>query len=94
MLANPFVRQTLEVVDTEADCSAVNRLLAAAVISNGFRDALLVDPQTAISMGYAGESFDLSSKSLAVLAAIRAGSLREFAQQVHEKLPAHLSTVM
>jgi len=94
MLANPFVRQTIEIVDTEADSAAVNRLLAAAVTSNGFRSALLVDPQKAVATGFAGESFELSSKALAILMSIHAGSLREFAQQVYEKLPAHLSTVM
>lgn len=94
MLANPFVHHRLEVVDTEADSTAVNRLLAAAVISNGFRSALLADPRKAVEMGFAGESFEMSSKSLAVITSIRAGSLREFAQQMHEKLPAHLSTVM
>lgn len=94
MLANPFVRQTMEVVDTEADSAAVNRLLAAAVTSNGFRNALLVDPHKAVAMGFAGESFELSSKAMAILASIQAGSLRDYAQQVHEKMPARLSTVM
>jgi hypothetical protein len=36
----------------------------------------------------------MSSKSLAILASIRAGSLRDFARQVTEKLPASLSAVM
>ena len=94
MLANPFVRQSIELVDTEADSAAVNRMLAAAVVSNGFRNALLVDPQKAVEMGFAGETFDMSSKSLAILASIRAGSLRDFARQVTEKLPASLSVVM
>jgi hypothetical protein len=94
MLANPFVRQSIELVDTEADSAAVNRLLAAAVVSNSFRNALLVDPRKAVEMGFAGECFEMSSKSLAVLMSIRAGSLREFAQQVHEKLPSYLSTAM
>jgi hypothetical protein len=94
MLANPFVRQSLEVVDTQADSATINRLLAAAVTSNGFRNALLIDPRGAVEMGFAGESFELSSKSLGVLMSIRAASLREFAEQVCQKLPSHLSLAM
>jgi hypothetical protein len=94
MLANPFVRQRIEVLDPAADCATINRLLAAAVVSNGFRNALLVDPQSAVEMGFAGESFDLSSKALAMLMSIKASSLREFAARVHEELPSHLSTLM
>ena len=94
MLTNPFVRQDVTVVDPTVDVDTINRLLAAAVVSNGFRSLLLGNPQAAVETGFAGESFELSSGSLDFLRSIQAVSLRDFAQQIHERLPGHLATIM
>jgi hypothetical protein len=94
MLTNPFVRQSVTIVDPQADIAAIDRLLAAAVTSNSFRSYLLGSPREAVEAGFAGESFDLSAGSLEFLASIRVGSLREFAEQIHQRLPAHLATAM
>jgi hypothetical protein len=94
MLTNPFVRQNVTIVDPLADIAAINRLLAAAVTSKSFRSFLLGSPRDAVEAGFAGETFELSAGSLNFLASIKVGSLREFAEQIHDQLPAHLAAVM
>jgi hypothetical protein len=94
MLTNPFVCQSVTVIDPLAEISAINRLLAAAVASRNFRTFLLGSPQKAIDAGFAGEGFDLSRRSVEFLASIKVGTLREFAEQIHQRLPAHLAAAM
>ena len=94
MLTNPFTRQRVSVVDPTVDIETINRMLAAAVVNSSFRDLLLGNPQAAVETGFAGECFELSNGSLNFLKSIRAVSLRDFAQQVHDRLPGHLATMM
>jgi hypothetical protein len=94
MLTNPFTRQRVSVVDPTVDIETIDRLLAAAVVSSSFRALLLGNPQAAVETGFAGECFELSNGSLNVLKSIRAVSLRDFAQQVHDRLPGHMATMM
>ncbi len=64
---------------------ALNRLLTAAVISSRFCQQLLTDPRAAIAAGYHGETFTFSDSELALLSAIQAETLAEFAQAVAEE---------
>ena len=59
-----------------------SRLLTAAVINGSFRQALLSNPVEAISSGFGGEAFNLSSDVVQRLSTIRADSLAEFASQL------------
>jgi hypothetical protein len=59
-----------------------SRLLTAAVINGSFCQALLENPQEAVSSGFGGEAFNLSSDVIKNLSSIHASSLAEFASQL------------
>lgn len=87
MFKTTFTPQRITVVDPVADRANINRLLAAAVINSGFRNLLLANPRRAIQAGFAEEQFALSAQAEELLASIQAPSLKEFAQQLCDKLP-------
>ena len=60
----------------------ISRILSAAVINKRFRSALLNSPESAISQGYCGEPFRLSSEQKKRIAGIRKSSLEAFAAQL------------
>lgn len=69
--------------DTSSRWSAeLNRLLCAAVVNQGFCDLLLTEPETALAMGFNGESFALSAQERAFVLSIRATTLQSFTQQL------------
>ena len=59
-----------------------SRILTAAVINQQFRDMLLEDPDTAVSRGFNGENFNLSSKEKNELSSLKGLSLSDFASQL------------
>jgi hypothetical protein len=59
-----------------------SRILSAAVINRQFRNLLLNDPNQAVSRGFNGESFDLSSKEKDDLSSLKGLSLADFASQL------------
>ena len=59
-----------------------SRILSAAVINQQFRNLLLNDPDQAVSRGFNGESFDLSSKEKDELTSLKGLSLADFASQL------------
>jgi len=59
-----------------------SRILSAAVINQQFRNLLLNDPNQAVSRGFNGESFDLSSKEKDELSSLKGLSLVDFASQL------------
>jgi len=59
-----------------------SKLITAAVVNERFRKLLLTNPELALSMGYSGESFDLSSEEKRELTSIKANSLEDFASQL------------
>jgi len=59
-----------------------SRILSAAVINQKFRDLLLNDPDRAVSRGFNGESFNLSSKEKKELSSLQGLSLADFASQL------------
>ena len=73
----------LEVIETtKSNHTGLNKLFAAAVVNNQFRQMLLNEPEMALQQGYFGESFDLSLEEQALIVSIRAKSLPELAQEV------------
>ena len=59
-----------------------SKLITAAVVNERFRKLLLTNPELALSMGYSGESFDLSKEEKKQLTSIKADSLEDFASQL------------
>jgi hypothetical protein len=64
----------------------LSTVFAAAVVSNGFREMLLDDPEAALKQGYLGKSFSLSREEISLLVSISARSLSDLAQQVVQTL--------
>jgi hypothetical protein len=88
MLKTTLTPQRVSVIDPVADRANINRLLAAAVINTGFRSLLLNNPRMALQAGFAEEQFTLSVQAEDLLASIHAPSLKEFARQLCDRLPA------
>lgn len=61
-----------------------SRLLTAAVVNERFRNLLLADPDSALRVGYCGETFHFSPEEHQRVISIRAASLSEFARQLME----------
>ena len=59
-----------------------SRLLAAAVINQGFRNLLLTRPEEALRVGFQGEKFPLSREDRQRVLAIQARDLADFALQL------------
>ena len=59
-----------------------SRILSAAVINRKFREMLLDNPNQAVSRGFNGESFNLSSKEKKELSSLKGLSLADFASQL------------
>jgi hypothetical protein len=59
-----------------------SRLIAAAVVSEQFRQKLLQNPSQALAVGYRGEKFNLAKEQRARVVAIHASSLSDFARQL------------
>ena len=62
--------------------SAINSLLAAAVVNKNFRDLLLTDPGQALAQGYQGETFPLDCNERILVLSIQTDNLRDFALQI------------
>ena len=60
----------------------ISRLLAAAVINQGFRDLLLTRPAEALAQGYYGEEFALDRNEKNLVLSIQAKDLSDFAIQI------------
>ena len=66
--------------------SALNRLFAAAVVSDQFRKTLLRAPEEALANGYLGQTFPLTDQEKKIIKTIRAENLSDFAQKVNQAL--------
>ena len=67
---------------TAAGVGEISRLMAAAVVNQGFRNLLLTNPAMAMKSGYLGEKFSLASDEIELILSIRASNLTEFAAQL------------
>ena len=64
----------------------LQRLFAAAVVNDQFRETLLRKPEEALANGYLGQTFLLSDRERMIIQSIRADSLTDLAQQVNRAL--------
>jgi hypothetical protein len=62
--------------------TAINKLIAAAVVDREFSSLLLANPSAALSLGYHGEFFHLSEEEKSLIATTKASSLTEFASLI------------
>jgi hypothetical protein len=62
---------------------ALNQLLCAAVVNERFRQTLLRDPLQAITGGYQGQKFALTSEERDLVIGIQARQLEDFANQIY-----------
>ncbi len=71
----------------DSDRSSIRRLLVGAVINTDFCALLLNQPLDAVSTGFGGENFNLSTYGLEAIRGIQANSLSEFIHLLNEKIP-------
>ena len=64
----------------------LQRLFAAAVVNDQFRETLLHRPEEALANGYLGQTFMLTDHEKRIIKSIRANSLTDLAQQVNRAL--------
>jgi hypothetical protein len=81
--------QTVHNTDLTTDYVELNRLLSAAIVSTGFRNLLISNPETAIANGYQGEKFNLASDEYQWLMSVQATDLTSFASQLVEYQNTH-----
>jgi hypothetical protein len=74
--------QTVPNTNLTTDYVELNRLLSAAIVSTGFRNLLISNPETAIANGYQGEKFNLTNDEYQWLASVQATDLASFASQL------------
>jgi hypothetical protein len=74
--------QTETMADYTANYHELNRILSAAIVSTGFRNMLITHPEMAITKGYQGEKFNLSSDEYQWLVSVQATDLSSFASQL------------
>jgi hypothetical protein len=60
----------------------LNRLLSAAVVNQRFCQLLLTEPETALGLGFNGESFALPAHEKSLVLSIQATTLQSFTQQL------------
>jgi hypothetical protein len=66
--------------------SALQRLFAAAIVNDQFRNTLLRAPEEALANGYLGQTFPLTDQEKKIIKTIRAETLTDFAQKVNQAL--------
>jgi hypothetical protein len=74
--------QTITTTDRTTNYTELNRLLSAAIVSTGFRNLLISNPETALIKGYQGEKFNLTDDEYRWLVSIQATDLASFATQL------------
>ncbi len=84
MLTSPIFKQHVALRGNGSDFCEINRVLAAAVVSQKFCALLLSDPARAVEQGYAGERFLLSDAEYNLVLSAQGCSLQEFAQRIGE----------
>jgi hypothetical protein len=76
--------QTVSTTDYTNNYVELNRLLSAAIVSMGFRNMLISNPETAIASGFQGEKFKLTNEEYQWLLSVQATDLASFASQLLE----------
>jgi hypothetical protein len=73
-------------INPQESHSGLSSLFAAAVVSQGFREMLLKDPEEALRKGYLGKGFGLSQADASLIVSLNAKSLADLAKQVVQTL--------
>ena len=68
--------------------AGLQRLFAAAVVSNQFRETLLRRPEEALANGYLGQPFLLTDQEKTLIKSIQADTLTDLAQKINRALKA------
>ncbi len=68
--------------------AGLQRLFAAAVVSDQFRETLLRRPEEALANGYLGQPFMLTDQEKTIIKSIQADTLTDLAQKVNRALKA------
>ena len=69
-------------MDPKEQHAGISSLFTAAVVSKGFCEMLLNDPEEALKQGYLGKGFDLSQADASLIVSLNAKSLSDLAKQV------------
>ena len=69
-------------IDPKERHTGLSGLFAAAVVSKGFCEMLLNDPEKALKQGYLGRDFGLSQADASLIVSMNAKSLADLAKQV------------
>lgn len=86
MLTSPIFKQRVALNGSDSEFCEINRVLAAAVVSQKFCALLLSAPARAVAQGYAGEQFFLSDAEHDLVLSAQGLSLQEFARQISDKV--------
>lgn len=86
MLTSLIFKQRVALRGNGSDFCEINRVLAAAVVSQKFCALLLSNPARAVEQGYAGQQFLLSDVEYDLVLSARGCSLQEFAQRIGETI--------
>jgi len=73
-------------IDPQEQHTGLSGLFAAAVVSKGFCEMLLNDPEEALRKGYLGRDFGLSPADASLIVSMNAKSLADLAKQVVQTL--------
>jgi hypothetical protein len=65
--SRPFTKMPLK-MDPQESHAGLSGLFAAAVVSKGFCEMLLKDPEAALQQGYLGKRFNLSQADASLIA--------------------------
>jgi hypothetical protein len=76
-----YVNKTPKSADQSVN-SEISRIVSAAVVNKHFCSKMLSNPSSAISQGYCGEPFSLTSEQKGRIAMIKENSLEGFAAQL------------
>jgi len=81
-----YQTQPLVLGKPTASRTGLQRLFAAAIVSDQFRKTLLHQPEEALTGGYLGETFSLTDQERTIIKSIRANTLTDLAQKVNRAL--------
>jgi hypothetical protein len=86
MITSRFTTKIPLKIDPQDQHAGLSSLFAAAVVSQGFREMLLQDPERALAQGYLGKGFGLSQADASLIVSLNAKTLADLARQVVQTL--------
>jgi len=83
---NSYSAHPLSFVRPASTRTGLQRLFAAAIVSDQFRETLLKQPEEALAKGYLGQTFTLTDRECLIIKSTRADTLTDLAQKVNRAL--------